>query len=235
MTYEYLLRGTEDSPRLLFLPGWGHRIDGEFVDCLSRDFQVLALTFPFADPALEAKQPWTMDDYTEALTAALKDLSFAPDLAVGHSFGGKMLAFDRRLHCPLILVAPSAFAPSLSRRLRSKYRIWRNKLMKSIYLVLKRPLPGRYLGSADYQQTSGARRATFKMIKNAYVKPRALDSERRCAVIGFSEDSEIESRTLRKRVKSIKSGRYIELPGGHNALYDNFEVFYRYLVTYDLG
>lgn len=233
MKYNFDYRPNPKRRKLLFLPGWGHSINREFISYLAEYFEVLALTFPYSDPSLEADAPLGIDDYLSSLSSALEEQNFIPELAIGHSFGGKLLGFDQKIQAQKILIAPSIFRPRLRRRLRTKYRVFRNKLMKRIYLVLNRNLPSKYLGSKDYRQTDGKKRQTFIAIKDCYLTPRDLSSRMAWTIIGFKEDTEVDAKWLQKQCSSTSYTHFFLLPGNHNALYAEPDLLYEFLVKHD--
>lgn len=230
MIYDSYYRENKGKEKLVFLVGWNQTIDKKLMDILAIDYEVLALSFPFQDRYLLDTSAYSIDTYRQLLTRTLISLNYYPTLAVGHSFGGKILSFAPDLFKRLVLIAPSSFKPLLTERIKTRLLIARNKLIKGIFSLLKRKPKKKYLGSVDYQNCFGLRRRTFLNIKDAYPPSDFLKLYAdRIEVIAFKDDKTIKLKRVRKRVEGLKKTKLTTLSGGHNEIYYNRTLLLSYL------
>lgn len=169
------------KPTLLILPGWGGSSDTwkNFIALSERYFRVICINLPcFGDEPCPPEE-WGVGEYAEFVW---KKINQMPDVKghmskvvlLGHSFGGQVavrLAADHPdFFSRLVLMGASAIRP----RRQAKRAFWfaLARLGKlAFYLpplrrfeAWGRELLYRAVGTRDYAETSGVKRAVFQKI-----------------------------------------------------------------------
>lgn len=227
MTYSenYKLFSGQGSKNILFLPGWMTTGDNytSLIDKLKSFGQVLFVELPGFSGSLD--NPLYVDDYLQSVRNVLKETAFVPDLAIGYSFGGKLLMLlEPELQtADLFLIAPSCFRPSLKSRIRVKVKIGAYKLFKNLkkhYLIEK--IPTCLSGSSDYRQSEGNIRQTLLNVKDIYVLNSALrDFNSNIFVLGYRDDTSVSIKVLRRNCRRIKHAELFESGGTHYELFSD--------------
>lgn len=230
MIYDSYYRQNTGKEKLLFLVGWGQVIDKKLMDILALDYEVLALSFPFQDPRLQDDYAYNIETYRQVLVRVLIELEYYPSIAIGHSFGGKILSFCPDLFKRIVLVAPSSFKPLSKERVKTRFLIYRNKIVRRLTRLLGLSTPLKYLGSDDYRRTHGLRRRTFLNIKDAYPAKDWLKTyASRISVIAFFEDQAVGIKRVEKALKDIPSIKLTKIKGNHNQIYLDRTLLLSYL------
>lgn len=129
----------------------------------SKFYRVTALDFPGFGESGELTEPYSVSDYADWLTNALKELGIEKPLVIAHSFGGRVAVkclsrggcFERA-----VLTGCAGIIPK---------RTFRYKLRVKTYRFIKKIAP-RYaekkFGSSEYRSLSPVMRASYKKIVN---------------------------------------------------------------------
>lgn len=89
----YRTVGSSEKQHLIFLHGWGARLDGplggdKVILELSKYFYVIAPEHPGLIRSMPPKEIWGLDDFAHTLNKLLKPLHLKNPIVMGQSFGG---------------------------------------------------------------------------------------------------------------------------------------------------
>ncbi|MDE6058938.1 MAG: alpha/beta hydrolase [Clostridia bacterium] len=133
------------------------------IEYFSRFYRVTALDFPGFGQAEELTGPYSVGDYADWLTRALKELEIESPFVIAHSFGGRVAVkclsrgncFERT-----VLTGCAGIIPK--RTLKYKLRV-------KTYRLVKKFAPRyaeRKFGSSEYRSLSPVMRESYKKIVN---------------------------------------------------------------------
>lgn len=162
---------------LILLHGWGQNTEmmKPLSDHLQQYFRVYTIDFPGFGLSDEPKEPWGVEDYTEALHEFVVKLNIQNPILLGHSFGCRVaITYASRYPVKKMLLTGAAGLPSK----KSAMYYVRTYTFKTLKHLCK--LPGlkqyqeairQHFGSSDYKNTSGVMRSTFVKVVNHNVRP----------------------------------------------------------------
>lgn len=171
---EYRLFASGEGEPVMVLHGWGGKIESmaPVLDCLQRDFRVIALDLPGFGASPLPVEPWGTPQYAAFVSNVMEDLGIESARFVGHSYGAKtslyLGATQPHLVGKLILISSSGLRTPPSFKARVKRGVSRtarfagrfgspgDKVRQALY---------RRIASSDYQQ-AGALRPTLVKVVN---------------------------------------------------------------------
>ena len=119
---------------------WANR--KQFVDKLSKKYDVYKLTFPGFCNAPEPNKPWNLNDYAKYVKDYLEKMNLKPDYILGYSFGGAVATRYNTIYDndqSIILVSPAITRNKTKSKTMPKtpkiLNPIRNKL-RDLYLIL---------------------------------------------------------------------------------------------------
>ena len=147
-----------DPPQVLALHGWG-RTGNDFSDILE-GFNAVALHLPGFGPSWAPPTPWSTSDYADHLAKAMEGL--APQLVVGHSFGGRVAVRLAARHPHLVSALVLSGVP-LTRVTPARTPAWGFRVAKHLHrlgFLSEQAMEKKrqQYGSADYRNASGVMR-----------------------------------------------------------------------------
>lgn len=217
------------GPILLLLHGW--KQDLHTFDALAGAFlpvhRVIRVDFPGFGGTEPPKEPWGVNEYGRFVQALCQKLGLAPDVLIGHSFGGRIAlkSVAKRYLAPkkLILIGSAGF---------SNYKSLRNRLFqlaakagKAALLVFpasfrekSRRRLYRSAGSTDYLD-AGVLKETFVKVTREDLGPHAANVEVPTLLIWGGADAETPlSYGIRLR-DLIRSSRLEVIEGAGHFVY----------------
>ena len=163
MKLSYIQKGSGKD--LLLLHGYLATKESFYpqIQYFSRFYRVTALDFPGFGQAEELAEPYSVGDYADWLTGALKELEIEKPFVIAHSFGGRVAVkcLSRgNLFGRAVLTGCAGIIPK--RTLKYKLRV-------KTYRLVKKFAP-RYaekkFGSSEYRSLSPVMRESYKKIVN---------------------------------------------------------------------
>ena len=163
----YVLKKNK-GPVFCFLHGWGTSL--ETFDPLTGalgDISYVSLDFPGFGRSAMPPHSWGVPDYANFLLHFLKKIEVAPDILVGHSFGGRVALFLCRkglLHPgKLILIDAAGIALPTSLK-ASVFKIGAKVLRPFVSEGMRKKIYSM-LGSTDYKQAGTMRETFLKVVR----------------------------------------------------------------------
>ncbi len=223
---EYLRAGKVGAPVILMLPGWKAPVADFAALMKGSNFDVVALNFPGFGVSETPPRTWTVQDYTSFVAKFIAKLSLAKIHAIiGHSFGGRIMlngcASGQLDADKLIFIDSAGVKPRASTR---------GQMLKSLSKI-SRVLPEKQLGklrqkfgSADYNDTSGVMRETFKQIVNLDLTPKMPQIKQPSLLIWGADDQDTPLADARIFAEKIPRAKLeIIESAGHYAYMDQPE------------
>ncbi|MEI8067965.1 MAG: alpha/beta hydrolase [Candidatus Shapirobacteria bacterium] len=205
------------GPTLVFLHGWGPDKEKyiDLINLLSKKFRVIALDFPgFGKSSLPPKA-WTNKDYAQFLDAFLTSLNISKYILIGHSFGGRIIlkySSNNPQKIKKIILINSSGIERKSLIVKA-HTIISNFLPKSIKKIL---LP--FFGSADYVNSQGVMRETFKKVINENFEAEIAKIKIPTLLIWGQEDHTTPLWQGKLIHKLISDSTLIVVPGANHGL-----------------
>ncbi len=235
---EYLELGR--GPVVLLLHGWGQNATGflPLAEPLSKRFSVVVPSLPGFGGSSEPKSVWSPADYATFLAAFLQKTALLPQAAIGHSFGGQVLAhlltdekssstdkiaestmqktgdFARSTIQKIVFIDAAGVHPGAANqgRIRKIMEKPREILKKSASL---RKLIVRLRGSDDYQAASPLMREVLKRTVNEDLSAVIPTIRTKCLIVWGDQDS-VTPPNYASVFAQIPSSRLEVIPGaGH--------------------
>ncbi len=210
----------ENYPWILFLHGWGQ--SKESLLCIEHNTQTFAnsllIDLPGFGELSPLAEPYDIEEYLFYIKSVLRELSIEPSLIVGHSFGGKIATYyaSQVQEIPLLLLAPSIIpnGRSLKKQILSKIKplflfLWRKGIIKK--------MPRFYLGSLDYQKSTGYLRSTFVRMVHRYPLNSIKDIMKRTIIYLGDDDHEVPNARFTILTKMNSKIEIYKIKGNHFA------------------
>lgn len=174
----YETYGRDAGRDVVLLHGWGCNIQSfmPVIQSLKADFKVTALDLPGFGESDELQQPWSAEQYADAVIKFLDVLEIKNPILIGHSHGGRTIIYmtgklKYKAH-KIILIDSAGVKPK--RSLKYYYKVYTFKLFKHIAkLTLPKEKSEKLIesarskrGSTDYKQASPVLRATLVKLVN---------------------------------------------------------------------
>jgi len=152
---------------ILFLHGWHQNYGFEkyqkLLDCLSKQFTVVALDLPGFGQSNLNPTPWTVFDYANFVSKFITHLKLKSFILAGHSFGGRL---------SLILSTNASISPLISHLILIDSAGLEIKSLKTkiiLYLSKITPPPLKkifspFFSSLDYSALSGVKKQSFSLV-----------------------------------------------------------------------
>ncbi|OGZ46531.1 MAG: hypothetical protein A3J55_03075 [Candidatus Ryanbacteria bacterium RIFCSPHIGHO2_02_FULL_45_17b] len=177
----YRIGGNLDKPPLIFLHGWGSRIDsfGSYVGItgtveeLAKHFYVFAPELPGLLRSDAPKSVWNYEQFAEIIFKLANTLNWKPSVVMGQSFGGGVATAFAKLY-PDFTKALIIVDSVVSKRPQNSYMTWlyawanfRKKIFPSPFVprFLKKLLINLYFGTP------------MKFIDNKNIKDKIIMSD----------------------------------------------------------
>lgn len=219
MSYEI----TGEGKPLLFLHGWGvgYGAYEALLKYLSKNFKVLAMDLPGFGTAPEPDSPWGVEQYGEYVLDLCERLGFSPEIAVGHSNGGRILLHltgERKNALGLKkLVLLGAAGVKTRKKTKQYLRIYGYKVGKTLLKPFPKTLERfrKNAGSADYRSASPVMRGTMSMLLSCDMTPFLKNIAVPTLLVWGKDDDAAPYSTAKIMEKNIPDAGLVTLEGGH--------------------
>ena len=226
---EYIKKG--EGRDLLFIHGGtvSYRSHLEFIERLSENFTVWALSLPGAGRSSKIPRNWKLKNYSEIIKKIITEKGINPIIA-GHSLGGA-IAVKTVIDYPDLCEKVVLFAPSLLRQKKANKSIWnviKNHLEK---------LSGRK-SNAKTDLLLNLRKHFIDMLRISKVfkkvdfKEDLKDIKSKVLIFGGKDDEIIEPSNWKEIDNLIKDSKLLLLPTKHNLLSTHAGVIRDEIVKY---
>lgn len=207
-TVSYSLKNLEGSKNLVFLHGWGSNkeIMMQAFDRAFKGFRHIYIDLPGFGGSSNEKV-LRSEDYAEIIKHFLGETNLVCDIAVGHSFGGKVAT----LLDPGALVLLSSSGILLPKPWKVRFKIRFFKLLKALGIgrlsTMFRADDAKHLSEAMY--------ATFKLAVNEDFSEQFARFDKPALLLWGSEDTATPPEAGRKIHALMPQSRFALLPGDH--------------------
>lgn len=228
------VQGPSDAPPLLFLHGWGSRLQHmrPLVEGLSDSYRTHALDLPGHGASPPPPEPWGVPEHAQLLNTYIQNEIESSVTIIGHSNGGRialylasMAPFADRIE-RLVLISPSGVQPkrswgyhlrsTLANALKAPVTLLPEPLRTPAEDWLRHSLVWRMLGSSDYNALQGVMRETFVKTVNYHLNGALSRIEIPTLLFWGTEDDAISRRQMEVIETSIDDCGLVELEGaGH--------------------
>lgn len=220
------------GPAALFLHGWGvgHELYRTLIEHVSRTHTVYAPDLPGFGQTPEPPDIWGAEDYAAFVLAFRDALGFQPEVALGHSNGGRVLlqltgAMDNALGLRKMVLIASA---GLKIRRKPSYYI-KVYSYKAAKLLLK-PFPAlqekyrKSRGSEDYRNASPVMRGVMSRLLKTDLTPVLPRIKIPTLLIWGRGDTAAPYSDAKIMEAAIPDAGLITLDGGHWAFAEQWPV-----------
>lgn len=231
---------------LLILHGWGSskRVMMPVAKNLSHLRKSYVPDLPGFGDSPEPDQGWSIDDYTDAVEAFIKELPYEKIDVLVHSFGGriilKLLAREfGKTHIDKVLITGGA-GMKPKRSMKYYIRKYTAKILKAPFMILPGSLSEKALswlrstsvwkslGSSDYSELSGVMRETFVKSVTEYLEPCLPKIPHEVLLIWGRNDDATPVYQGQRIEKGIKRAALVIIEdAGHYAFLDKPKQFAR--------
>lgn len=177
----YFEKSGKKGKKVVLLHGWGQNTEmmAFIADFLKTHFVVYNIDFPGFGKSEEPNEPWSVEDYMEALHDFCAANKIDNPIFIAHSFGCRVAVRYAYKYGAYKMVLTGAAGIRDKRSLMWYIRTYSYKLSKKIlslgiFSSLKQRLE-KNVGSEDYRNTSGVMRSTFVKVVNDDVTPILKD------------------------------------------------------------
>ncbi|MFP4228084.1 MAG: alpha/beta fold hydrolase [Salinivenus sp.] len=235
-------RGPREAPPLLLLHGWGSDATAmrPLAEGLADTYRTYAVDLPGHGASPPPPDPWGVPAHGALLASLIEHRIERPVTIIGHSNGGRIALYmastpdlsdwvDR-----LALISPSGVEPvrswghalrsGLASALKAPVRALPSPLRTPAEDWLRHTLVWRWLGSSDYNATSGVMQETFVKTVNFHLNG-ALDRIQVPTLLFWgTEDEAISRRQMEVLESRIADCGLVELEGaGHYGHLDDID------------
>ncbi|MFO8099123.1 MAG: alpha/beta hydrolase [Salinibacter sp.] len=245
MTFHHLhveARGPDGAPPLLLLHGWGSDATAlrPLGQALADTHRTYAVDLPGHGASPPPPEPWGVPDHGALLQSFIQNQIERPVTIIGHSNGGRIALYLASTPAlsdwveRLVLISPSGVAPvrswgqafrsGLASALKAPIQVLPSPLRAPAEDWLRHTLLWRWLGSADYNATSGVMRQTFVKTVNFHLD-EALDRIQVPTLLFWgTEDTAVSRRQMEVLESRIADCGLVELDGaGHYGHLDDID------------
>ncbi|MFP8490021.1 alpha/beta fold hydrolase [Gracilimonas sp. Q87] len=237
---------TGSGKPLVILHGWGSskRVMMPVAQNLSHLRTSYVLDLPGFGDSPEPDRGWSIDDYTDAVEAFIKQLPHEKVDVLVHSFGGriilKLLARGfGKTHIDKVLITGGA-GMKPKRSMRYYIRKYTAKTLKAPFMMLPVNLRGKALswlrstslwkslGSSEYSELSGVMRETFVKSVTEYLEPTLPEISHEVLLIWGRNDDATPVYQGQRIEKGIENAALVIIEdAGHYAFLDKPKQFAR--------
>ncbi len=216
-----------DKPVALLLHGWGRDFTSlNKLMPLFGDYRIIAPNLPGFGGSQPPPKAFSVDDYADVVSAMLSKLGIDEvSLALGHSFGGRILlnlaGKDKLRIGKMILVGSHGLKEKLTPAAAGL--LLAAKASRMLPRVLRERLIQKY-GSDDYKNSNGVMRLTFRKVIRQDASRYAANIA--CPVLLiYGRDDQITPPELGRRLKDLIPKARLEVvkEAGHYPFEDNFQ------------
>ncbi len=153
---------------IIFLHGWGGNLNSfsSVANALSKNYRCTLIDFYGFGETKHPNHPLSLNDYANEVEQIIRYYNMEDVILVGHSFGGRVAiliaSYSTRIS-GILLCDSAGIKPH--RTIKYYYKVAKYKLAKSMNMHVQNT------GSSDYNELSGAMRATFVKVVNFNLKP----------------------------------------------------------------
>lgn len=239
----YRIGGSPDKPPLIFLHGWGSRIDsfGSYVGItglieeLAKHFYVFAPELPGLLRSDAPKSVWNYEQFAEVIFKLANTLNWKPSVVMGQSFGGGVATAFAKLY-PDFAKALIIVDSVVSKRPQNSYMTWlyawakfRKKIFPSplVPKFFKRVLINLYFGTPmkfiDNKNINEKNiMSDIDLTRNLIVDYNRLEMP--LIIVWGDKDTWVTPISRAKEIhKEIPNSKLIIVNGGHPVLYQKTE------------
>ena len=205
----YELLHPENQPTVLFLHGWGsHKnlMKQAFGKVLS-EYKHIYLDLPGFGQSPNDHTVLTTHDYAAIARLFLEALGIAPEIIVGHSFGGKVATLLQ----PLCLVLVASAGVQVPKPLSVRAKIALTKLLKPVGGAWLR----RLFASKDAAGMNEAMYATFKNVVNEDFEAHFDDVDGKALLFWGTNDTATPLWTAKRIQEHIGDAELFTFEGDH--------------------
>lgn len=235
----YRIAGSPEKPPLIFLHGWGSRIDsfGSYVGItgvieeLAKYFYVFAPELPGLLRSDAPKAVWNYEQFAEAIFKLANTLNWKPSIIMGQSFGGGVATAFAKLY-PDFTKALIIVDSVVSKRPQNSYMTWlyawarfRKKIFPSPFVpkFIKRLLINLYFGTPMKFIDDKNIRDKIIMSDIDLTRDLVVDYKRfkmPLIIVWGDKDTWVTPISRGKEIHNeIQSSKLIIVKGGHPVLY----------------
>lgn len=207
-------------PLIIWAHGWGHSHKSfeHFIPPFAQTARHIMLDFPGFGDSPEPPEHWGTKEHADAIAAWLKEEGFPPVIWIGHSYGCRM-GTQLAAHYPEAIKAMVYIGGA---GLKTPRPLWKRTYLYmriKLFKALKRFAPEsklrRYLGSRDYNQTSGVMRKIFVRVVNEDLVEEAAKVTCPVALIYGQNDTETPPCVGKKYAKLMNKAT-LHILGGQD-------------------
>lgn len=228
MDNSVLTFGEKGNPAIVFFHGWGGGFSSFlfFAQQLSKKYFCVVFDF---NKMINSAPPKLMEDFAREVKSTLDELNVTCAFAVGHSFGGRVIAKTTtifpEIFKKIVLVDSAGLPPRRSLWYHIKVRWFKFNVRLARAGLIKTSRLARF-GSRDYMALNSVAKQTFKNVVNENLTPCFASIRVPTLIFWGEKDRETPPAMAKKLNKIIKDSGIVWVNGaGHFSYLDAPQLF----------
>ncbi len=228
MDNSVLTFGEKGNPAIVFFHGWGGGFSSFlfFAQQLSKKYFCVVFDF---NKMINSAPPKHMEDFAHEVKSTLDELNVTCAFAVGHSFGGRVIAKTAtifpEIFKKIVLVDSAGLPPRRSLWYHIKVRWFKLNVRLARAGLIKTSRLARF-GSRDYMALNSVAKQTFKNVVNENLTPCFASIRVPTLIFWGEKDRETPPVMAKKLNKIIKDSGIVWINGaGHFSYLDAPQLF----------
>ncbi len=228
MDNSVLTFGEKGNPAIVFFHGWGGGFSSFlfFAQQLSKKYFCVVFDF---NEMINSAPPKRMEDFAREVKSTLDELNVTSAFAVGHSFGGRVIAKTAtifpEIFKKILLVDSAGLPPRRSLWYHIKVGWFKFNVRLARAGLIKKERLARF-GSRDYMALNSVAKQTFKNVVNENLTPCFASIRVPTLIFWGEKDRETPPAMAKKLNKIIKDSGIVWVNGaGHFSYLDAPQLF----------